>query len=148
MCFIIVILLNAPPSLFNLIAVYLVFKLGNSPCFEEQRSSQPFFSMEVGDVQRNDPDVTAENLENPESSDENLNENSQNMEDPDENTFEIGSDISDRQVAPKCKDLRWDNVNPNPFPWDKVNPNPYPDINRDCLCKCVSDPEYVCDCDK
>ena len=115
MYFIIVIMLNVPLSLFNLIAVYLIFKLGNSPCFEGQRPSLPFLSVEVemGDVQRNDTNVrnaTDITDENPESPDEN------------------------REIAPKSR--------------DEVNPNPYPDINPDCLCKCVVDPEHECDCDK
>ena len=156
MCFIILIVLNLPLSMFNLIAVYLLFRLGNSSCFEEQRLPSLLFSLKVGDVQRNDPDVTDENLENPKSLDENLDKNlenpTENMENLDENKKNL-DEITDvtttenfwvpdfpphgnRKIAPKYKG------------WDKVNPNPYPDINKDCLCKCVTDPEYVCDCDE
>ena len=136
MYFIIVIMLNVPLSLFNLIAVYLIFKLGNSPCFEGQRPSLPFLSVEVemGDVQRNDTNVrnaTDITDENPESPDENPENPDFHPENPD---FPDFPPHGNREIAPKSR--------------DEVNPNPYPDINPDCLCKCVVDPEHECDCDK
>lgn len=85
MYFIIMIILNVPLSLLNIVAVFLIFKLGNSSYSEGQSPSLPLFSFQV---QLNPNVANPENSENPENP-ENLNENPENPNfHPDVNTSE------------------------------------------------------------